>query len=76
MKSFEDRLKRLEELSEKLERGQVSLEEAVSLFEEGIRLAKDLATRLNEAESRIEQLLQAADGKERVAPLDIREDEK
>ncbi len=38
MKSFEERLKRLEELSEQIKEGDLPLENAVTLFEEGIKL--------------------------------------
>ena len=46
MKSFEERLNRLENLSEKLREGKIPLEEAVSIFEEGMKLAKDLEKEL------------------------------
>ena len=46
MKSFEERLTRLEELSEKIKDGNIPLEEAVALFEEGINLAKGLEKEL------------------------------
>jgi exodeoxyribonuclease VII small subunit len=55
-KNFEERLERLEELSEKLRDGKIPLEEAVSLFEEGIRLAKSLEKDLGRVERRVEIL--------------------
>jgi exodeoxyribonuclease VII small subunit len=57
MKSFEERLSRLEQLAEKLKAGGVPLEEAVALFEEGIRLAKDLSKELSKVERKVEILL-------------------
>ncbi|HOV63595.1 MAG TPA: exodeoxyribonuclease VII small subunit [Spirochaetia bacterium] len=57
MKSFEERLKRLEELNEKLKAGSIGLEEAVGIFEEGIRLAKGLEKDLAKIERRIEILV-------------------
>ncbi len=57
MRSFEDRLSRLEQLAEKLKAGGVPLEEAVALFEEGIRLAKDLSKELSKVERKVEILL-------------------
>ena len=42
MKSFEERLNRLEELNDKIADGEIPLDEAVSFFEEGIKLAKGL----------------------------------
>lgn len=57
MKSFEDRLVRLEKLSEKLKAGSVPLEEAVALFEEGIKLARELEKELGKIERKVEILL-------------------
>lgn len=55
-KSFEDKLKRLEQISEMLESGDVQLEESISLFEEGIKLSKECLTILENAELKITQL--------------------
>jgi exodeoxyribonuclease VII small subunit len=57
MKSFEERLSRLEQLAEKLKAGGVELEEAVALFEEGIRLARDLSKELGKVERKVQILL-------------------
>ena len=57
MKSFEDRLLRLEQLSEKLKEGGGSLEESVALFEEGVKLARELEKELAKAERKVEILL-------------------
>ena len=57
MKSFEDRLNRLESLSEKLREGKIPLEEAVSIFEEGMKLAKDLEKELAKIERKVEILV-------------------
>jgi exodeoxyribonuclease VII small subunit len=57
MRSFEERLSRLEQLAEKLKAGGVALEEAVALFEEGIRLAKDLSKELSKVERKVQILL-------------------
>jgi len=57
MRSFEERLSRLEQLSEKLKAGGVALEEAVALFEEGIKLARDLSKELSKVERKVEILL-------------------
>jgi exodeoxyribonuclease VII small subunit len=56
IKSFEDKLKRLEQISEMLESGEVQLEESISLFEEGIKLSKECLTILENAELKITQL--------------------
>jgi exodeoxyribonuclease VII small subunit len=57
MKSFEERLNRLENLSEKLREGKIPLEEAVSIFEEGMKLAKDLEKELSKIERKVEILV-------------------
>ena len=57
MKSFEERLNRLENLSEKLREGKIPLEEAVSIFEEGMKLAKELETELAKIERKVEILV-------------------
>lgn len=54
--TFEDSLKRLQEISEILERGEVSLEESIKLYEEGINLAKFCYTTLKEAELKVTEL--------------------
>lgn len=57
MKSFEERLARLEALSEKIKQGDLPLEEAVSLFEEGIELSKGLEKELSKIERKVEILI-------------------
>ncbi|AFH49840.1 Exodeoxyribonuclease VII small subunit [Ignavibacterium album JCM 16511] len=55
-KSFEEKLKRLEQISELLESGDVQLEESISLFEEGIKLSKECLAILENAELKITKL--------------------
>ena len=55
-KSFEDRLERLEKLAEKLREGKIPLEEAVTLFEEGMKLARSLEKDLSRVERKVEIL--------------------
>jgi len=63
--SFEDALARLEEIVEKLEAENISLEESVKLYEEGIELSKSCTQTLEQAELRIEKVNeQQADNKE------------
>ncbi|MFP4383092.1 MAG: exodeoxyribonuclease VII small subunit [Spirochaetia bacterium] len=68
MASFEERLSRLEELSEKIRDGNLGLEEAVSLFEEGIKLAKGLEKDLAKVERKIEILINQPE-KDREKPV-------
>jgi len=55
-KSFEDRLDRLEKLAEKLREGKIPLEEAVAVFEEGMRLARSLEKDLSRVERKVQIL--------------------
>lgn len=79
-KSFEERLERLEELAEKLKEGKLPLEEAVSLFEEGVRLGKSLEKDLSRVERRVEILTREPEEGESEPPLslfpELSEDEK
>ncbi|MBI3012074.1 MAG: exodeoxyribonuclease VII small subunit, partial [Elusimicrobia bacterium] len=53
---FEDALKNLEKIVEKLEGGDVPLEESLSLYEEGITLFKHCSLKLEEAKKKVEIL--------------------
>lgn len=57
MAKFEDCLKRLEEIVERLEKGDLSLEESLALFEEGMKLSNSCRGELDQAEGKIEILL-------------------
>ncbi len=59
--NFEDKLKRLEEISDILENEDVSLNEAVKLFEEGVSLSKECMLSLNGAELKITELKEKFD---------------
>lgn len=59
---FEEAILELEEIAEKLEKGQISLEESILAYERGVELKKICTNRLQEAESRIEILSKASDG--------------
>jgi exodeoxyribonuclease VII small subunit len=54
--NFEESLKRLEEITEKMESNDISLDESLKLFEEGIKLSRYCEARLTEAEQKIEIL--------------------
>lgn len=59
--SFEAAIKRLTEIVQQLERGELPLEESLRLFEEGVKLSRVSQTRLDAAEKRVEQLLAVDD---------------
>ena len=54
---FEESLEKLSRLVEKMESGDLSLEESLKIFEEGIKLSKDCQNALSEAEKKVEALL-------------------
>ncbi len=54
---FEESLKRLEKIVEKLERGSLPLEEAMEAFAEGVRLVNVCNQKLDEAENRVQMLV-------------------
>ena len=58
---FEEALKQLEAIVSRLELGDLPLEEALSIFEEGIRVTKLCSQRLSEAERRVNILVRNAD---------------
>ena len=60
--SFESALGRLEEVVDQLERGDLELEAARTVFEQGVRLSKQCAERLDAAEQRIEVLTEESGG--------------
>jgi exodeoxyribonuclease VII small subunit len=67
---FEDALTRLEEIVEKLEEGDLPLEESLSAFEEGIKLSRVCAKLLNEAERKVEILTKGEDGQLITEPFE------
>ncbi|MCL2069512.1 MAG: exodeoxyribonuclease VII small subunit [Treponema sp.] len=58
-KSFEERLERLEELGDEIRNNEISLDDAIKAFEEGIVLARALEKDLEKIESRVEILMNA-----------------
>jgi exodeoxyribonuclease VII small subunit len=68
--SFEVAIKRLTEIVQTLERGDLGLEESLRLFEEGVKLSRVSQERLDAAEKRVEELLAVDDqGRPRTAPF-------
>lgn len=59
---FETALKKLEEAVHRLESGELSLEDSLRVFEEGVKHAALCSRKLNEAEKRVELLLKQRDG--------------
>ncbi len=70
--SFEEAVKRLSEIVQKLERGDLPLEESLLLFEEGVRLSRTSQDKLDSAQKRVEELLGIdEDGNPLVREMDL-----
>jgi exodeoxyribonuclease VII small subunit len=74
MKDFESNLKLLEEIVVQLEGGELTLDQALELFEEGVKISRYCNTKLEEAERRVETLIKGADGSIVEAPFTVEGD--
>lgn len=74
-KNFEGAMKRLEEIVHKLEDGELSLEESLKIFQEGVNLSKFLTQKLAKAETKVQKLIKAQEGEYKTEPLDRKEEE-
>ena len=54
---FEKKLSRLEEIVQKMEKGDLALEESLKLFEEGVKLSRECQGQLTTAEAKVKQLV-------------------
>lgn len=73
---FETALKKLEQIVENLESGDLSLEEALKAYEEGVKMADACTKRLTEAEKRVEVLLKSGSGKFKTETLEESSEKK
>ena len=71
---FEEALGKLEDIVRKMETGDMTLEESLKAFEEGIKLARLCSRNLDEAERRVEILLKQ-EGELVIKPLQVEENE-
>ena len=60
---FEDAFQKLEAIVKKLEEGNLSLEDSLKAFEEGVRLSRFCSKKLDEAEKKVEFLLKDSNGR-------------
>ena len=70
--SFEQALKRIDEIVKHLERGDAALEQSLALFEEGTALIRSCGKMLDEAEPKVVKLRKGEDG----APVELPFDEE
>lgn len=69
--NFETALERLETIVDELEGGALSLEDSIARYEEGIKLSRRLTQTLDEAEKRIERLVENEAGTPVTEPADL-----
>lgn len=67
---FEQSLADLQQLVERLESGELSLEDSLSAFEQGIRLTRDCQSALGQAEQKVQMLLER-DGEAQSVPFEV-----
>ena len=70
--SFEESLTELEGIADKLEKGQLSLDEGLMLFEKGIKLVRECNTKLKSAQQKVEKLI-VEDGDIKSEPFEVQE---
>jgi exodeoxyribonuclease VII small subunit len=73
MPNFEEQLTALESVVERLERGDLPLEESVKLFEQGLKLSNACKKELEAAEGKIEILVKQSNGEMKAVGMDLRE---
>ena len=73
--SFESALKRLEQIVQRLEAGELSLDESLKLFEEGIELSRHCTKKLSQAEAKVEKLIKLGEKEFKTEHLEIEEEE-
>ena len=70
-KKFEEAMKRLEEIAQSLEGGDLTLEKSLDFFEEGMKLVGFCSKKLEEAEQKVTMLVKESDGRYTQQPFDI-----
>lgn len=72
--SFEASLEKLEQIVKQLEDGELSLDDSLKLFEEGIKLSRECKERLDQAERRIEMLTKDESGGAVLKEMEFKEE--
>jgi exodeoxyribonuclease VII small subunit len=70
---FEKALSRLETIVTELEAGELSLDDSLRIFEEGVKLSKTCLKMLDDAERKVEILVQDKDGRKRIQAFSLEE---
>jgi exodeoxyribonuclease VII small subunit len=74
MPNFEEKLTSLEAVVERLERGDLSLDESVKLFEEGVKLSNACKQELEQAEGRIQLLVESPGAQMQATEMSLGDD--
>jgi exodeoxyribonuclease VII small subunit len=69
MPTFEESLKKLETIVDQLEKGELTLEDSLKLFEEGVGLSAACKSELDAAEGKVQQLVRQRDGAAKPEPF-------
>lgn len=69
MPSFEESLKKLENIVEQMEKGDLALENSLKLFEEGVTLSSACKQELEAAEGKVQMLVKQRDGSVKPEPF-------
>lgn len=72
---FEQAMARLETIVSELEKGELSLDDSLRIFEEGIKLSKTCLKMLDDAERKVEILVHDKDGRKRLRALTLEDDD-
>lgn len=75
-KKFEEAMERLEEIVQSLESSDLSLEDSLAVFEEGVKLISFCSKKLEEAEEKVNILVKEGDGKYTHQPFDMESKEE
>lgn len=73
MNDFEKMMAELNEITGKLESGELSLSESMALFEKGIELTRKCGELLNDAKQKIVKITEDAEGNVKETPFDVEE---
>jgi exodeoxyribonuclease VII small subunit len=74
-KKFEEAIERLENIVESLENGDLSLDESLKIFEEGMSLVSFCSKKLEEAEQKVTMLIKDQSGAYKQQPFEVEEKE-
>jgi len=69
--SFEGSLKKLEKIVEELEKGELNLDEALKLYEEGMHFSDQCLEKLNESKQKVEKLTKEGNDKYKTEPFSV-----